>query len=771
MKTSTHGLLRAAHRAASLTGVRLALFGALALAACWHSLSQAGGLNDFRDSHLLDSYEDASTRSVTDYGQLPLWNPWSCGGQYALGSPQTRSFAPTLVLSSLVGARRAEPLLLWTFLVLGMEGFFRYARRRVGSALGALGGAPLFGLISFTALSWSIGWLNFAGFLLLPWLLHGTWLATRGKLSGAAMVGGVFALLLGFGGTYPVPMYALFVALETGRSLYSLRGMPQRRRALWSLGLTACFTLAACAFRLWPLVETMRSAPRIMAGTPGKPLGLLVEMLLQLPARSGYSDPGNFYFAPVALVLVLPALVFARRRAAFPAIVAGLSAWMAAGYTVNPSLFAGLRQLPIFGTFRYPERFLVPTAFFLAELAALGLAVLLVRSWRSPARWTWAAVAACAVMLASWGLHVRAFDNLTRWAQMIPMPVEKEQPFAQARGNRWSQGHLLALNRGSIACFEAWPVPMSPRLRGDLGQEEYLEDPGSGTARRVEWTPNRLTIDVDATQPAVLLVNQNWHPGWKSAQGEVVSRDGLLGVQVPAGKHQVVLSFRPRSGIGGMMVSTLAWVALGFLAWRERRGQRLPAPAALGVTAVPLVTWGLLFTLWPEPVALPTPRNANGTPLTVAQLPPEARTVNARFELPVELVASEIPVEPDAEGIASLVLYWRVTGPLPRSVGIFVHVVSAEGLRLGADHEVVGGTWFFSEAPRDTLLRDAFSFSTRGMPHGEWKVLVGLWHSGGDQSRVALRSAEVPVISDGRVPVGAFTVPRKVPANESSVNP
>lgn len=774
MKTSSHGLLRAAHRAASLTSVRLALFGVLALAACWHSLSVAGGMNDFRDSHLLDSYEDAGTRSVTHYGQLPLWNPWSCGGQYALGSPQTRVFSPTVVLSSLVGPRRAEPLLLWVFLVLGMEGFFHYARRRTGSALGALGAAPLFGLMGFTALSWAIGWLNFAGFLLLPWLLVGTRRVIEGKLSGVALVGGVFALLLSFGGTYPVPMGALFVTLETGRALYGLRGlpnMPRLNKALWALGATTLFTLAACAFRLWPLIETMRSSPRVMAGTPGNALEPLVKMLLQLPARSGYSDPGNFYFAPVALALALPALAFARRRALYPAIMAGLCAWMAAGYSAKPSLFAGLRTLPIFETFRYPERFLVPTSFFLAELAALGLAVLLTRTWRSPSKWAWAAVAACAVAVASWGLQLRAFDNLSRWAQMTAMPAEREQPFAQARGNRWSQGHLLALNRGSIACGEAWPVPMSAKLRGDLSAEEYLEEPDAGTAKRVEWTPNRVSVDVEATRPTVLLVNQNWHPGWKSSQGEVVSRDGLLGVRVPEGRHQVVLSFLPRSGIGGGLVSGLAWAGLAFLVWRQRRGHALRWPVAINVFIVPIATWFVLAIAWREPVAKAEPRNADGSPLTVPELPPQARAVDTRFEVPVELVGAEVPAEPDAEGILPLVLHWRTSAPVPRSVGIFVHVVSAEGQRMGSDHAVVGGTWFFADAPRHTLLRDAFSLSTRGWRPGEWKVLVGLWHAGGDQSRVNVVEPSGQPVSEGRVYVGTFTVPRNVRPNESSVNP
>lgn len=758
-------LLHAAHRAACLPGLRLALFGVLALVACWRPLMQGAALNDFRDSHLLHSYEDAGTRTLTRYGQLPLWNPWACGGQYALGSPQTRVASPTLLVSAALGSRRAEPVVLWAFLVLGMEGFFRYARRRVGSAVGALGAAPLFGLTGFTALSWSIGWLNFAGFLLLPWLLLGTRRAAEGKVSGAALVAGVFAFLLGFGGTYPVPMGALFVALEAGRTLFELRGTARRRQALWALGATALFTLAACAYRLWPLVETMRSAPRIMAGTPGQSLLTLGRMMLQLPARSGHSNPGNFFLVPVALALVPVAVVLGRHRARYPAVMAALCVWMAAGYAAKPSLFAGLRLLPIFGTLRYPERFLVPAGLFIAELAALGLAALLVRSWRSRG-WGWAAALACVLVVAGWGVQVQSFANLTRWASMVaeppPTPPETEQPFAQARGNRWAQGYFLALNRGSISCGEAWPVPMSERLRGDLPQEEYLEEADSGTARRVEWTPNRVEVDVTATRPTVLLVNQNWHPGWKASVGEVVSRDGLLGVRLPEGEHHVVLRFVPRSGVGGAVMSLLSWAGLAFLAWRPRVGGRRLGPEALRVASVPLLAWAALLTLWREPVARAVPRNPDGSLMVTASLPPGARRLDVRFDAPVELVAAEVPGTPDAEGLVHLVLYWRVTGPVPRSAGVFVHLPGPEGSkRKNADHAVLGGTFFLREAPRDVLLRDAFAVSTQDWEAGEWKVLVGLWHASGDGSRLRARGADGRPLHESRVEAGTFTVPAK----------
>jgi hypothetical protein len=334
-----------------------------------------------------------------------------------------------------------------------------------------------------------------------------------------------------------------------------------------------------------------------------------------------------------------------------------------------------------------------------------------------------------------------------------------DQPFAQARGNRWNQGYFLALNRGSISCGEAYPVPMSALLRGDLAQEEYLEDPSAGQVRRISWSPNRLELEVRAASPVNLLVNQNWHPGWKSSVGEVVSHEGLLGVKLPPGEHRVSLRFLPRSTFGGALVSVLAWGGLGFVGWWTRRRGKLSPWRLCAIAAGPLAVWGLLWVTWAEPPAPPVLTNQNGTPILVDSLPPDAAPVRANFSIPVELHGAVVPAGPDADGILSFELFWKVNGSVPRAIGVFVHLVDEHGRMANQDHEVLAGTFFFKTAPRGRLLRDAFSVSALGLPPGRWKVLVGLWNSRGDGTRIVASTPEGEPIPEGRVLVGAFTVP------------
>jgi len=83
--------------------------------------------------------------------------------------------------------------------------------------------------------------------------------------------------------------------------------------------------------------------------------------------------------------------------------------------------------------------------------------------------------------------------------------------------------------------------------------EQYLLGPGKVTL--THWTPNVLSFDVEAPASTVLIVNQNYDPGWRLAQGQgtVISSTGLIGVDIPAGRQHLVLAYgsRPfRIGLG-----------------------------------------------------------------------------------------------------------------------------------------------------------------------------------------------------------------------------
>ena len=760
--TMLSSFLRRFRALAAQTAPRLALFAMLALALCWPLTRKAALLNEFRDAHVLWNYEYVAAASVTEFAELPLWNPYYCGGMYGLGTPQSRFAAPTFLVSLLFGASRAIPVTVFLMLLLGMEGFFRYARTRTGSALGPLLAAPIFAFNGFLGAAYFLGWINFFGFLLLPWTLFGVGQALRGRISGVLIVGLAFAFNIGFGGTYSAPLAAILAVVESVRVLIELRPsraqLPRRLSFLAWAGLAA---LVLSAFRLWPIAETLSAAPRIMAGSPGHSLKAIADMLFVKSAPQGgnININGLFFMGPAPLMVALLGLF--TRRGLGVLLLLGLSLWTATGYAYGASPFVWMRELPLLSTLRYPERFLFVSALFGAELAALGIDLLV----RLARRRDWIALGVLAAAgVAGFGV-ISQIKNIHRVAEgmwLAPSPPSVERPFHQARGNRWALAYYAPMARGSLSCWEAYPVPMSPLLRGDLQAEEYLAEGTQGSVERLSWSPNQIALKAELQNAGRLLVNQNWHPGWRASIGTVTSQEGLLAVDLPAGAHKLILRFAPRSAYGGGLISLAGLGAVAAMVWLERKRRLATVRGLVQASALLLglpffAGLGSMLVIAEARPPAPLVRNANGVPAFLADgLPEGVIPLDIQFDVPVKLVGVRFPASADELGVGNIELYWRVDGDVPRSVGVFVSLRDSKGRVIQADHEVLAASVFLSGAPRGQVIRDAFSVKLGQHLSGSWRMSVGLWHVSGDRSRVPIREAGALELREHSVMVGTF---------------
>jgi hypothetical protein len=105
----------------------------------------------------------------------------------------------------------------------------------------------------------------------------------------------------------------------------------------------------------------------------------------------------------------------------------------------------------------------------------------------------------------------------------------------------------------------------APGLRGDLPAEEFAAPGSQATIRRVSWSPTRIVLDVDAKSPSRVLVNQNYDRHWTSSEGSVaMNPDGLLAIDLPAGRRTVTVAFRDGFVTIGALVTlgTLAAILL-----------------------------------------------------------------------------------------------------------------------------------------------------------------------------------------------------------------
>jgi hypothetical protein len=767
-----------ATRLAGQTRVRLAAFSILSLVANWTALSTAGALNSYRDAQYFTLFEETARISVARFHELPLWNPYYCGGIYALGTPSARFVSPTFLLTLLFGTLRADALIALLMCVVGLEGAYRFARARGTGALGAAFGAPLFALCGFFARSASFEWINFYGFELIPWALLGFRHGLQGSVRGAVLAALVVATMIGFGGTYAAPLTLLAAAVEVLGALGRwVRRSPRRPapvgRLLAMAAMIGLLAAGASAIRLWPVGETLASAPRLLGGTDGNSIRTLTAMLF-----GGGSDDdvrGQFLIGAFAIPVVVLGLT--ERRAIAIAIQGVAWAWLALGYAWSPSLFAVLRTIPPYTMLRSPERFLVLFALVSAVLAAVGIGFLERWMRRAATRGTRARRTSRIVFVVALGLLVvdtgvlTVNDNRTLLGrELFRAPPVLDREFAQARGNRWLASYYPAASRGTLSCFDDYQVPESPALRGDLEAEEFLADKNAGHVERRSWSPSRIRLHVDASRDARLIVNQNWHGGWHSNVGRVVSDSGRLALDLPPGTHEVELTFRSRSAIGGGLATLLALGAAVVLWARARKVDRLEGrrawATAFGLTLLPLAAAGLVAGLIHEPGPLPTPLMTPGGEPMVADAPPAgARHLGVHFEQGIVLEAARLVLPSPRNDQTLLVeLDWKLDKPAPGALGIFVHIDAPDGEdSVNVDHVALSGAATLESLPVGPILRDEtppIVFPERKSPAPRtFKIYVGLWRARRDGSRLTILDTGSAESEDNRVFLGSFTMP------------
>ncbi|MBX3222236.1 MAG: hypothetical protein KF795_17085 [Labilithrix sp.] len=638
--------LRWPDRVMSMMALRLVLW--VTVAAFTHEgiLSDPFKVADWMDDHQFYSWEESDRTTLLRYHQLPAWNPFWCGGTVGLAGPEDPFLGPDFLLRLVFGVGHGRRLAIVLLVVLGFEGMYRLCRRLDSSAVGAAFAALVYGTCDRFVSFIHDGWVNFMGFELIPFILYFLVEGTLGpadptvsdverseRIRRARLLGGFFvAWIILSAGTYPTP-YAMIsvgyvtLVLSVHGFFRGLRAEPDVAgdgsrggqwlrvlRAPWLVPWLAAATIGLVALglsagKMLPTLSFLRQFPRVF--TP-------VEMHSAAEMFTGFWSRYS-----VVLVLALIGVVTADLAAGVFFGGALLFFALAMGDFGESSPFHLLKSLPIFGQLRFPDRFMVGVLLFTAVAASRGitrvedaLPAAVKRAWERFFGWRqrafgakdaayppevgWVIVGVAAFVACSRVALPFAEEILTgvriRPGTMYVQegPRNHDAPFKQSRGNRRDVHLFTPSNMGSIYCVAGNPLPESALLRGDLAQEEYPQDPTKATVKRLVWTPNEITLEVDAKEPTTVLVNQNWAAEWRSNVGVVKSVEKLLAVDVPAGKHVVVLSYKDRFLGACLLVSLASLLGVAFVLGRDgvRWAKRERA------------RWATL-PLWPHEIAEP----------------------------------------------------------------------------------------------------------------------------------------------------------------------
>ncbi|MDZ4694771.1 MAG: hypothetical protein SGI86_06440 [Deltaproteobacteria bacterium] len=517
----------------------------------------------------------AARRSVLEFGQLPLWNPFQCGGMPLAGNFQSRVFSPSflgvLALGPIVGTRIMALLLL----ALGFEGSRRLARALGAGPWGALFVAFAFAGNGNLILHLSAGHLGLAAFALAPWLLIGVRIAATDLRRGIC-VGGLWgAFIFAESGLFPLLMLALLCGAWIGAWCVSTRSL---RPAVGLLAIGAAIPLL-CFASFLPATLFMVENTRASVPTETIPFTALYEVLFALqqtidgrPRFAGQSHwwhEYGTYIGPIFCVLLVMGLWHGRRGAMGWFALGTFFVLLALGDFAPYSPWSLLHRLPVFASIRSSARAFLPAIFCFALAAAPGLE----RFRRvTPVMVGLFAINLGVVLIAVPHPVFHRSSNLSISDDVFTQRSDSRHRGSMRREHYTELSVDVAANRGNLVCYD----PNSPQIFArprfpSLPEAELVLSPTAArSAETTDWSPNAVEIKIPRlNEPALLVLNQNYASGWTVDDGRQLRPfHGLISTLATPDDESIRLVYRPTATYLAIVVNLLALMALVRYCWR-----------------------------------------------------------------------------------------------------------------------------------------------------------------------------------------------------------
>lgn len=453
-------------------------------------------------------------------------------------------------------------------------------------------------------------------------------------------------------------------------------------------------------------------------------------LLYRYPASVGYIRyPLSWLTA--ALFVATTALLLARRQRLSAAGVLGFHLGLVAitvFLTTAASLPLWYPLTPILGQLQYPWRLFVLTALGVAVSGA-GLVAL---APRSVAR----GLAAVLVVLAA----------VVGMGRLVVQPLALPAAEVWSPQRMWDEDAVMG-QVGATWTGEFVPVTVREqrwalgRAREDAADGPPLPEPLS--VRLVALAYDAWTVAIETPAPLALRLHQFHLPGWQArldgrptptyASGEL----GLVTVDVPAGRHEVVIAFTGGvsrwAGAGVALAAALAWAAWAWRAGRQGHGLR---PVAAVVLALVLLLLG------------------NGLGLGRQTRIPAA--VTARWGDVARLIAWEARPAPAADAL-DVTLYWLALRETTVNYKAFVHLLDGAGQVIAQhDGDPVGGYTPTTRWRPGKIIADTHRIPLPpGLTPGAYGLKAGLY----DLTPTGPVNLPLdPPTSDGRAELGVFRV-------------
>ena len=551
------------------------------------------GVNDW-DQHLF--YYGSVLKNVVEYGQMPYWNPWYCGGNVLWQNPQIAILSPVYPLTLLMPLQLAMKINIFLHYWLGFIGMHLLVTRVIGvtflpaviyiATLVTASGAP--------AIHLRVGHSVFLPGFYLPLQLYFFFQAFKtGSWKYVFLSSATLALMIFNGGTHILPMSIAALGM------FALCAAVARRD--WRpLAFAIAFGAAGLAYsapKLLPVVDFVNGDYFWDTRNPTeRPDRVTVDILKQtylvptqqvsarLPLqRHGWHEYGNYIGVGSALAIVFGyAWVLVRRSAHHHWFGMSLAVTTAFLFLLSLGEFAAwapanlAHHVPLFSSFRIPSRYSIPFLQFAALTLAWAFQSIVTRhGFPRSARIAVAVLAlggaAHLIYMNQWNFRKvfteAPFDTSFDWMG------GPRQITTLADASPYSPGspmlRALMEDRSFFTCYESLQL-----AHGSGADRPLVFDANEGDrVIDLDFSPNVLTFTIkDGAADARVILNQNYAPGWTTNAGEITPPRAteLALVPVPKGTSgRYAFTFQPRGLVLGLVLFNVALIVT-LLFWRRQ---------------------------------------------------------------------------------------------------------------------------------------------------------------------------------------------------------
>lgn len=543
------------------------------------SLKNLGG-NDW-DQHY--AYAQSAIYSLQLFGQLPLWNPYHCGGLTGIGNPQTDFFSPFFPVLLLFQPVIGYKILFGLFIFIGLCGAYLFGRSYKISTKGSLFVACSYAVSGLFTSSFASGMTQFMYLALLPVVVLLINKAFSKKPLMAIYIG-ILLTVIFFGGVHFIPLVFLFLFIYAIVYLVKLKSL----QPLIVTGFVLIVFASLSSVKLLPgLIQIKDRQPAAIETDSGYSIkSLLYSLLSHNQTFAGYAkwgvpktydfDENGLYVGIIILAFFCLGLWKKGKKEWILTLIFFLFLWFSFGYNITPSIYSLLRKLPIFNYLRVAQRyryvFMIPFSLFVGY-GFDHIYILCISQKKNKKLWL-----AFLFFVVTCGMADMILVNSQTLKTSFPIALADykfSDTFTQSCQGYLSEYPRVLMNKGTLDCYEPLKVSSGNTrcLKDGNYKGEYYLDKKGGYVSLKQWTTDKLIFRTKVNDVGRLVINQNYSDGWyvkvESATGWKERRSdpyrGLISTTVNPGDTKITFYFLPASFVIGALFSLVGLIAVLFI--------------------------------------------------------------------------------------------------------------------------------------------------------------------------------------------------------------